>query len=88
MREIDYSHVELESGRKLYAYGPWFSLSAFGKFASRPSLEAGHGWDGELRDEVAGEPLTTAERQEIATHMIARWNEWAARPTHPEGEQD
>ena len=80
MKKLDYSHVELDGGRKLYAYGPWFSMPAFG------DVEAGYGWDGLLEESALDEdvPLTPSERQEIATHMIARWQEWAKRISDPE----
>lgn len=57
----------LTSGRHLAAYGLVIGLG--------PDLCAREGWDGDLAEH--DEPLTPAERQEVADYMISLWQTWA-----------
>ncbi len=74
------NHVTLDSGRVLSVYGHTLGLATHGE------LEVRYGWDGLLEKNADGtdwEPLTPAERRDIADHMRRRWREWENRPPGP-----
>jgi hypothetical protein len=70
----DDNHYELESGRRIYASGGVLGLGP--KIDSRVYS----GWDDV---DLPGEPLTDAERNEIAAEMINRWMHWSRGEEKP-----
>ena len=73
----------LASGRTVYAYGGVLGLG-------QDAIAVLYGWDGGVEDADwgvdegdhmhDGAPFTEAERQEIATEMIRRWEWWRDHP--------
>ena len=60
--------MKLRSGREIRAYAGVLGLG--------PDLELVSGFDDKVLD-CEAEPFTDSERQEIASMMIDRWNQWA-----------
>jgi hypothetical protein len=61
------------SGRRIYAFSGILGLGV----NDNPEGECTYGNDGTVNEHLGGRPLTRAERQELADHMVETWKRWA-----------
>jgi hypothetical protein len=67
MKRIDSDHYVLTTGREIFANCGFVGINA--------RLELSHGYDGDIE---TFNPLTVAERYELAIYMIRLWLEYAS----------
>ena len=81
--KVERDTITLSTGTSFYAYSLRLGLPIDGVYDDHgPFLSYGYDGHVDLDDpwDEEAQRLTPAERREIADAMIARWQEWAARP--------